>query len=226
MILRLFAIITACITLSVCSCSAAIIYNGQNPKQIALTFDDSPSFKYTEKVLDILKRENVKATFFVIGYKAELYPEIMKMIADEGHEIGNHTYLHSRITSLSYNDIIAELDMTSSVITRFTGKKVVYFRPPFGWFTRAERKMIEDHGYIFVLWSANADDYYHAGWGMRSPESIAKRVFSSLRGGDIILAHDDSEQTVKALPEIIDNLKGRGYSFVTLTELLGEGNKK
>jgi len=212
--------------LAVSPCCAPIIYNGEDPKQIALTFDDSPSFKYTEKVLDILKRENVKATFFVIGYKAELYPEIVKKISDEGHEIGNHTYLHSRITSLSYKDIMAELDMTSSVIYKITGKKVVYFRPPFGWFTKSERQMIEQNGYKFVLWSANADDFYHAGWGMRSPESIVKRVFSSLRGGDIILAHDDSEQTVKALPEIIDNLKQRGYSFVTLTELIGEGNKK
>ncbi len=198
-----------------------IIYQGENPKQIALTFDDGPSFRYSMKVLDILKREKVKATFFIVGQKAEEYPEILKMMADDGHELGNHTYYHSRITTLSEAKLLAELKDTSLAIKKVTGKRVVFFRPPFGDFTRDERITIEKAGYKMVLWSVHADDFYHLGWGMRTPKSIENRVIRFVTGGDIILAHDDSEQIVEALPVIIETLKKEGYSFVTMSELVG-----
>jgi peptidoglycan-N-acetylglucosamine deacetylase len=205
---------------------AQIIYCGTDIKQIALTFDDSPSFKYTSKVLDILKKENVKATFFVLGNKVERYPEIFGEIVKGGHEIGNHTFYHSRITSLDNDRMMNELTMTSDIVKKLTGKRTEYFRPPFGSFNIGERKMIENAGYKFVLWSVNADDFYHLGWGMRTPASIVKRVMRGIKGGDIILAHDDSQQLVDALPVIIEDLKNKGYNFVTLSKLSGANNIK
>lgn len=202
------------------SSQASIIYNGKNPSQVALTFDDGPSFKYTGKVLDILKKENVKATFFVVGNKVAFWPEILEREVKEGHEIGNHTYYHSRITELNDNILIEELDMTSRLVKKLTGKKLVYFRPPHGTFTKSERVLVEKAGYKLVLYSVHADDFYHLGWGMRSARSIEKRVIRLVTGGDIILAHDDSEQIVKALPVIIETLKKKGYHFVTLSEML------
>jgi peptidoglycan-N-acetylglucosamine deacetylase len=199
---------------------ATIIYCGENPRQIALTFDDGPSFKYSMKVLDILKKEKVKATFFIVGQKAEEFPEILKMMADGGHELENHTYYHSRLNGLTDNKLLEELDETSKAINRITGRKVAYFRPPFGVFDAAQRKLIEKAGYKMVLWTVNADDFYHIGWGMRTAKSIEKKVLLGVRGGDVVLAHDDSKQLVEALPVIIDSLKKRGYTFVTLSELV------
>lgn len=188
-------------------CHGQILYGGDDPKMLALTFDDGPSFKYSGKVLDILKRENVKATYFIVGQKAEEYPEILKQISDQGNELGNHTYYHSRITTLSDSAVLSEIRDTSLMIKKITGKTVKYFRPPFGSFTHSERKMIEASGYRFVLWTVNADDFYHVGWGMLTSNAIAKRVLRNVRGGDIILAHDDSQQLVDALPVIIEKLK-------------------
>lgn len=216
--LLIIILIISGLKISACALS---IYNGENRNQLALTFDDGPSFKYTDKVLSILKKERIKATFFIVGQKAEQYPEILKSIADQGHEIGNHTYHHSRLTEIDNNTVLTELEMTSSVIGRITGKKTVFFRPPFGWYTRAERGLIEQNGYKFVLWTVNADDFYHSGWGMLTPQAITKRVLKGVRGGDVILAHDDSEQLVEALPGIIESLKKRGYAFVTLSQLTG-----
>lgn len=198
---------------------AQVICSGSDPKQIALTFDDGPSPVYTEKVLDILKSEGVPATFFLVGSKIENYPGLLWRIEGEGHEIGNHTYYHSKASWLSDGKIMKEINDTSQLIEKITGKKVVYFRPPHGDLSRAQRKMIEDAGYKVAYWSVNADDFYHTDYGMRTSASISKRVLSQVRGGDIILMHDDSEQTTDSLTKIIKALKKRGYNFVKLSQL-------
>jgi len=198
-----------------------VIYRSSNLSQVALTFDDGPSMGYTEKVLDILKKENVKATFFVTGEKANQYPYILKQISDAGHEIGNHTYYHSRVTWLSDEKLLDEIKRTSDVVERITRKKTKFFRPPFGTISPERKKLIESMGYSIVMWYGNADDFYHLGWGMRTPKSITKRVMSQLKGGNIILMHDDSKQIIEALPMIIDEIRKRGYNFVTISQLAG-----
>jgi peptidoglycan/xylan/chitin deacetylase (PgdA/CDA1 family) len=118
--------------------------------------------------------------------------------------------------------MLEEISDTTNAIRKITGENVRFFRPPFGSFDREKRKLVEKAGYGFVLWSVNADDFYHLGWGMRTAASIEKKVLRGVRGGDIILAHDDSIQLEKALPVIIETLKARGYRFVTMSELTGE----
>lgn len=208
------------ISLMVASANAIVICNSSDLKQIALTFDDGPSFKYTPMVLDILKKEGIKATFFVIGRKIEQNPELLERIDKEGHDIGNHTYYHSKVSLLSKEHLSEELELTSDLIERLTGKEVVFFRPPHGDFSKSGRKLVEQAGYGFVLWSVNADDFFHIGWGMRSASSITRRVLNSVKGGDVILAHDDSQQLVDALPVIIASLKSKGYKFVTLSQMV------
>jgi peptidoglycan/xylan/chitin deacetylase (PgdA/CDA1 family) len=197
------------------------IYNGTDPQQIALTFDDGPSFKFTPKVLDILKVENIKATFFITGHKVEQYPEIFERIVKEGHCIGNHTYNHSSINLLNNEKLNEEIKMTSDIVFKASGKRLVYFRPPHGLYFKSQRKLIEDEGYKFIMWSVNADDFYHIPWGIPTSQAIEKRVLKGIKGGDIILAHDNSQQLVDALPVIIKELKSRGYDFVTLSNMAG-----
>lgn len=214
--LVLFIILFFCASLA----SAEIIRNGTHPKHVALTFDDGPSPGHTEKVLDILRQENVKATFFVIGKKVMEHPMLLNWIDEEGHEIGNHTYSHTRVTWINDQKMLDEIRRTSLLIWDLTGKKVEYFRPPHGRLTNAKRKKIEAKGYKVIYWSVNADDFYHTTWGMRTPESIADRVISRVNGNDIVLMHDNSYQITEALPVIIKALKKRGYYFVTISELL------
>jgi len=205
--------------------SAELIYHGLSPKKVALTFDDGPSPGYTKSVLAILRMEKVPATFFVIGRKVKSRPDLLKRIDEEGHEIGNHTYSHARVPQTNDDELLYEIGMTSFLIRTVIGKDINYFRPPHGRVTFTKRKKIEQLGYKVVLWSVNADDYWHEGWGMRSPESIANRVVTRTRGGSIVLMHDDSRQIAEALPTIIKDLKERGYTFVTLSELLSPAKK-
>jgi len=220
---RIFIAIICFLLLSLSS-SSQVIYRGHDLNQVALTFDDGPSMGFTEKILDILKKENVKATFFVIGEKAYQYPYILKQISDGGHDIGNHTYYHSRVTWLSDEKLLGEIKRTSDVVNKITGKETKFFRPPFGTITPERKRLIEKDGYTIVMWYGNADDFYHIGWGMRSPKSITKRILSQLKGGNIILMHDDSKQIIEALPEIIKEIRKRGYRFVTLSELKTAAN--
>jgi peptidoglycan/xylan/chitin deacetylase (PgdA/CDA1 family) len=214
--LVLFAIFFFCASLA----SAAIIRNGRHPRHVALTFDDGPSPGYTEKVLDILRKEDVRATFFVLGWKVRKYPLLLSWIDAEGHEIGNHGYSHKKMTLLSDEQVVQEVRETSLLVTDLIEKKVKYFRPPHGRLTRSQREKLEARGYKVIYWSVNADDYWRLGRGMRSAESIARRVISQVNGRDIVLMHDDSRETCEALSLIIRALRKRGYYFVTLSELL------
>ncbi|MFH1826018.1 MAG: polysaccharide deacetylase family protein [bacterium] len=200
---------------------ALVIYRSSNPQQVALTFDDGPTLGVTDKILDILKEENVKATFFVIGRKIGQNPEIIKRMAAEGHEIGNHSYSHEKLTSLDSQMAEVELRQTSNLITNQTGRPVNLYRPPHGALNYEKRKLVENRGYDVVMWSVNADDFLHENSVMRSPISIVNRIMSRLQGGDIVLMHDNSRQIVEAMPQLIKKLKARDRNFVTISQLLG-----
>lgn len=200
--------------------SARVIYKGLHPKHIALTFDDGPSPGITDKILKILKNQNVKVTFFPIGRKIAKNPNLLKEIAADGHEIGNHTYFHSRLTQINDEEMLNEIRMASMLISKNTNTKECFFRPPYGKLTYSKRKLIEKAGYDIVYWSVSADDCYRLGIGMRGPDSITRKVISEVRGGDIVLMHDNSKEIVEALPKIIEALKKRGYYFVTVSQML------
>lgn len=200
-----------------------------NEKIVALTFDDGPSPIWTPKILEALKKAGVKATFFILGEHALRYPEIIKRIAGDGHEIGNHTYDHHVLIYYKMEELEREIKDTEKIIKDITGRTTVYFRPPKAWLTNEEKQKIKAMGYKIILWSLNSKD-----WVTFDDKYIIRYILRNIRPGDIILFHDsggvftaeggDRHETVKAIPRLAEELKEKGYKFVTITELLKKGN--
>ncbi len=180
-------------------------------KMIALTFDDGPSPRYTELLLDILKQEGVSATFFVLGRNAELYPNILKRIHNEWHEIGNHGYSHTLLTKLSLSKIQEEIYVTDQAIYRAIGSYPSLFRPPYG---ATNTGILANIPMVFALWSIDSRD-----WRTRS---VARNIASiaNARAWDIIIMHDIHEESVASVATIIAKLRSRGFTFVTVSDIL------
>lgn len=202
-----------------------IVRRGPCLPYVALTFDDGPGAEYTPMILDILKEKNVKATFFLVGKHVEKYPDIAKRIVAEGHEVGNHTYSHKEMFPASRKRVIKEIVKCEEAIEKVTGVRPVLFRPPRGIYSDAVRKIVLEMGYTMILWSISAVD-----WAGTPARAIAARVKRYVKPGAIILFHDNGAllkseghsrmNTVKALPKIIDDLRTKGYQFVTVSQLL------
>ncbi|MEG4090629.1 polysaccharide deacetylase family protein [Microcoleus sp. Pol12B4] len=189
---------------------------GSQQKAIALTFDDGPWPKTTTQILDILKENNIKATFFWVGKYLQNSPEIGKQVAEAGHAIGNHTWNHEY---LQYNENGAsrEIDRTSSLIEDLTGIQTSMFRPPGGILNNGLTAYAQKKNYAVVMWSADSFDW------RTLTESLIDNVMRQANSGGIVLMHDgggNRARTVKALPDIIARLRNEGYSFVTVPELL------
>jgi len=190
-------------------------------KEIALTFDDGPDPKATPKILDMLNKEGIKATFFVVGKMVEKYPGLLRQVWKEGHDVGNHTYSHPDLTKLSKEDILEELDKTRLLVKKITGKETYLFRPPGG---RYDNKVIVTttlSGYKMILWTDYPGDY-----GCPSSKLIYQRTVSGAEDEGIILLHNGLDTTLNALPEIISELKKGKYRFVTISELMEEIREK
>ncbi|MBB5323265.1 polysaccharide deacetylase family sporulation protein PdaB [Anoxybacillus tepidamans] len=190
-------------------------------KVVALTFDDGPDVIYTPKILAILKEHNAKATFFVVGFRAEKYPDIVKRQAQEGHELANHTYEHLDFRGKSERTIVREIKKTENILYKLTGKRPTLFRPPLGYYNRNVINAARNEGYTVVMWSGQQDTY---DWKNPGTKRIVRRVVHHIQPGQIILFHDHGSgsrhQTVQALKEILPILKEKGYTFVTVSELL------
>ncbi|MGL5064993.1 MAG: polysaccharide deacetylase family protein [Microcoleus sp.] len=185
-------------------------------KAIALTFDDGPWPKTTEQILDILKKNNIKATFFWVGRYLQSYPELGRKVAAAGHAIGNHTWSHQYH---QHNDRGAsrEIDRTTSLIQEVTGVKTSMFRPPGGILTNGLVAYAQKKDYATIMWSADSLDW------RSSTQSLMENVMRQANSGGIVLMHDgggNRARTVQALPEIISRLRKEGYRFVTVPELL------
>ncbi len=185
-------------------------------KAIALTFDDGPWPKTTTQILDILKKNNIKATFFWVGRYLKTYPELGKQVVAAGHAIGNHTWNHQYI---KYNEEGAarEIDRTSSLIEEVTGVKTAMFRPPGGILNNGLAAYAQKKNYAVIMWSADSLDWRTA------TESLIENVMRQANSGGIVLMHDgggNRARTVEALPKIIARLRKEGYKFVTVPELL------
>lgn len=184
----------------------------KNIKKIALTFDDGPYPKYTNLLLDILKKENVPATFYVLGNKAEQYPKVIKREHDEWHEIGSHSYDHAFLGNASMRDIQEDLYKTDQAIYRAIGIYPKTFRPPYGW---TNTGMLEKIAMPIVLWSIDPRD-----WKTHSKiKNIA--AIKNAKDGDIIIMHDIHEVSVDSVAEIIYILHENWFTFVTVSDLLG-----
>lgn len=181
-------------------------------KKIALTFDDGPHPKYTERLLDGLKERDVVATFFVTGENAQNYPEIIRREQEEGHLIGNHTYSHIQLTSRNRETFREELVKTNEILEEITGEKVSFVRPPYGSWDKSFEKELN----MFpVLWNIDPLD-----WCSHNADCIAAKVVEKAGDGDIILMHDYYETSVTAALEVVDALQKRGFQFVTVEEIL------
>lgn len=180
---------------------------------VALTFDDGPNSSSTPRILDTLKRYNAKATFFVIGSSVPGNEAILKRAVSEGHEIGNHTWSHPSLATLSVNDIKWQMSETSKVITSATGKEVKLMRPPYG----ATNATVQANvGYPQIFWDVDTLD-----WKNRNTQAILANVQSQVAPGAVILMHDIHGTTADALPAVMDYLVSQGYRFVTVSELYG-----
>jgi polysaccharide deacetylase family sporulation protein PdaB len=187
---------------------------------VAITFDDGPHPKYTPEILNILKKYNAKATFFVIGQNAEKYPDIIKREVAEGHEIGNHTYSHPDLHKIDIDKFLEEIEKTQTTIEDICGIRPKLFRPPGGYYDDRSIGIVESMGYKSVLWSLDTRD-----WSMPKSDSIVAKVEERAAEGDIILFHDLEDKrlpTPTALKKIIPYLIENGYEFVTVSELLEE----
>lgn len=191
-----------------------IICSANSIKEIALTFDDGPHPGYTEKLLAILSKYNVKATFFVVGKEAAKHPQLVKESFDAGHSIGNHTYSHVDLTRIYSDDVAVEIKACGKVLYEITGKYCDLFRPPGGNFNNQIEKIATVLGYTTVLWTANSADYSNI-----SKRAISSRIYSRSRYGGIVLMHDGVQKTIDILPKTIEYFKARGFRFVTLDEI-------
>jgi cellulose synthase/poly-beta-1,6-N-acetylglucosamine synthase-like glycosyltransferase/peptidoglycan/xylan/chitin deacetylase (PgdA/CDA1 family)/spore germination protein YaaH len=194
--------------------------------QVAITFDDGPDPQWTPEILDILKAANAKAAFFIVGANAENYPDLLRRIVEEGHEIGNHTYYHPNLALCWPEHVRVELNATQLLIEAITGRSTTLFRPPYAADTSptqlselAPLQIAQDLDYVCVLENIDPQD-----WAKPGAEIILQRIKQQRRDGSIILLHDgggNRSQTVEALPRILQWLHARGDTVVPLSTLLG-----
>ena len=185
-----------------------------NDKAIALTFDDGPHPKWTPQLLALLKNYNVKVTFFVVGKMAERYPNLITAEQDAGHLLANHTYHHVNLKKLTDEEIRIEFLACSDVLEAITHKRPMFCRPPGGDYDSEVIEAAADVGLTTVLWTDDPKDY------MKPDETTLKeRILKRIGNGGIILLHDGIPQTYDILPIIIEDLRARGFRFVTVREL-------
>lgn len=200
----------------------------EDEKIIALTFDDGPDEVFTPQVLDILKKNDVKATFFLVGENLKQNKEIVKRQFEEGHEIGNHTYTHINVAKSGYDKVYEEITKTQEEIKEITGVEPKLFRPPYRAMSRNMCDIIKNKNMNIILWS-NLDP---RDWSNPGVYSIVNTIESKVGNGNIILLHDynnlrnSKSQTIQALESVIPYLKEQGYKFVTISELIENLDKK
>lgn len=187
-----------------------------NLPYIAMTYDDGPHPKNTPRLLDMLRKRNIKATFYVTGRNVQLYPQLTRRIVAEGHEIGNHTWTHRNLKTLSRAEVRKELNRTRDIIVSTCGVKPRTMRPPYGALRQDQRAWIfKEYGYPTILWSVDPEDWKRPGISV-----VTSRIVNNTRNGGIVLAHDLHKPTVDAMPGTLDGLLRKGFKFVTVSQLL------
>lgn len=189
---------------------------------VALTFDDGPDPLYTPRILDVLDRYKARATFFVLGTQAEAHPELLRAIVQRGHEVGTHGYRHTNLTRLKPEVVAADLKRADDLIAAAVGSRPRDLRPPYGFLSPTVLVEAGKLGYRIILWT---DEHDPRDWTRPAAAEIARRSLQRIEKGMILLLHDSGgnrEQTVKALPLILERLRDQGYQVVTVDELLAD----
>ncbi|MCX7842928.1 MAG: polysaccharide deacetylase family protein [Clostridia bacterium] len=197
------------------------IYSVNCPeKKVAITFDCAWGASDIPKILDTLEKEDVKATFFIVGQWAEKYPDAVRMMAEKGHDVANHSYSHLRMGALDKERLKSEITKCGDVLNRITRKKIELMRPPYGDYSNNTISVARSLGYYTIQWDVDSLDWKPG----ISPQEIANRVMRKARAGSIILFHNDTPHTANILPNIITALKKQGYSFEPVSKLIMREN--
>ena len=196
---------------------------GRGSKQLALTYDDGPNDPHTQRLLDVLARHNVHATFFLIGRYVQQRPDIVRELVKAGHVVGNHTFTHPLLIFKSAQELRSQLDNCDRALTDAVGEHSNLFRPPFGGRRPVVLRIARRMGLEPIMWNVTGYD-----WNATSAEHIERKVTSQVRGGNVILLHDgghrdfgaDRSYTVTATDRLISRYKSEGYEFVTIPEMM------
>ncbi len=192
-------------------------------KVVAMTFDHSWGNKFTSSILDTLKKNDTKVTFFIMGPWARKFPEVAKRIAADGHEIGSHGYLHENYGDRTPEWVREDIKKAHDLIKEITGVEPTLIRPPNGHYSNQSLKVTEELGYKTIIWNIDSLDWKNPG-----RDAIINRVVKRLKPGGIILLHasDTPVQTADALPILLDKIKEQGYKIVTVSELLKDYSER
>lgn len=191
----------------------------EEPKYVALTFDDGPSGKYTRALLDGLYDRGVSATFLLCGYRMKDYPDLTQRIYDEGHEIGYHGFTHKNMKQMSRREIAKELEDSQALLPQ--GCHPVFLRPPGGCCSDAVRQVAQVRNLAILNWSVDPRD-----WATHDVSSVEHFVLKNVKDGDIVLLHDMTDSSVKAALDIVDILLEKDYEIVTVSQLVRLRNAK
>lgn len=183
---------------------------------IAMTFDDGPNPVQTPRLLEMLAKRNIKATFYVVGECVKEYPATLQQIVKEGHEIGNHSWSHPNLGKMSDAAVKEQLQSTHDLVLKTAGVPPKSLRPPYGSFSARQQQWANhEFGYKTILWSVDPFD-----WKKPGSNVITQRILSQTQNGGIILSHDIHKQTIDAMEATLDGLIAKGFKFVTVSELL------
>ncbi|SHJ68923.1 polysaccharide deacetylase family sporulation protein PdaB [Paramaledivibacter caminithermalis] len=188
-------------------------------KKIAISFDAAWGDRYTQGILDILDKYNIKSTFFLVGFWVDRYPDMVREINKRGHDIGNHSSTHPHMSKLSKEQIVKELNQTGDKINNLTGEKPYLFRPPFGDYNNNLIKTAKECGYYTIQWDVDSLD-----WKELGVEPVVDRVTRNVKNGSIVLFHNNAKYILDFLPLIIEKLQKEGYQIVPISEIIMKDN--
>lgn len=196
-----------------------IYYVDTPEKKVAISFDASWGAEYTPMILETLREHNLKTTFFLTGFWIDKYPDLVKRIAEEGHELGNHTATHPHLNTLEKEAIKKELQQVHDKLYELSGQTPILFRPPFGEYSNKVIEAATEMNYYTIQWSVDSLD-----WKDISKGEIVSRVTRQLHPGAIVLFHNNGTHTAGALPEILAFAKQEGYEIVKISDLIYKEN--